>query len=518
VSGLLRHRLVLAVLVILVLGGLFEVAGVSHSVSFSGGTPPHQAQRAPVSLALQGCPGPGSSGPTSSGIALASAPSAAPGAVAAGQAEVIPLTTGGSSAAAAAQRVVRQPGRLTMLSVPAARALPKKTAAKLATVTGSVTTVPGRGGVTIQATGQMSQGLEAEQTGSHGLATARCQSPGTSFWFAGPGTKTVAQLQLYLMNVDSQPADIQVSALTEGIPLAGGADIGIAVPPHGMVVQSLSGLLRGTTVVALHVSASAGLIVAALRESKRGTEPGTWLPPAAAPATRLVLPSIPGTPGSRELYVAVPGSQDAQVKLTAVTSRGSYQPTGGSGIALPGSSASGIPLPSLAGTPAALVVTANVPVTAAMLVGGGSDGSPGAVTAGAGPVQQQGVIADNPGSAAGSAELVLSAPRTAAAVRVTVTGQKSAIDAGSGGTVQIAAGHSVAVRLHPPRGAARTAPFSVVITPLPGSGPVYAGRVIIVRSVVQAILPVVSSPTWVPLPPVRDSLAAVLGGAQSPAG
>ncbi len=515
--GLLRHRLVLAALVIVLLGALFEVAGISHPVSFTGGAAARSPLREPVLLALQGCPGPGSTKPAGSGVAIASAPTASPGLAAAGQAEVIPLATGGSAAAAAAQRVVRQPGRLAMLSVPTARALPKKTAARLSAVTGSVTTTPGRGGVIIQAAGEMSQGLEAEQTGSHGLATARCQPPGTSFWFAGPGTKTVAQLELYLMNVDSQPADVQVSALTEGIPLAGGADIGVAVPPHGMVVQSLSRLLRGTTVAALHVTASAGLIVAALRESKKGAEPGTWLPPAPAPATQLVLPSIPGTPGSRELYVAVPGDRDAQVKLTAVTPRGSYQPTGGSGLALPSGSATGIPLPSLAGTPAALVITASVPVTASMLVSGGSGGSPGAVTAAAEPVQQQGVIADNPGSADGSAELVLSAPRTAAAVRVTVTALRSAIDPGSGGTVQIAAGHSVAVRLRPPRGSARTAPFSVVVTPLPGSGPVYAGRVITVGGVVQSILPVVSSPVWVPLPPVRDSLTAVLS-AQSPAG
>jgi len=50
----------------------------------------------------------------------------------------------------------------------------------------------------------------------------------------------------------------------------------------------------------------------------------------------------------------------------------------------------------------------------------------------------------------------------------------------------------------------------VVITPQPGSGPVYAGRVLTVGSALQSILPVLSSPTWIPLPGVRDSLTTVL--------
>jgi hypothetical protein len=56
-------------------------------------------------------------------------------------------------------------------------------------------------------------------------------------------------------------------------------------------------------------------------------------------------------------------------------------------------------------------------------------------------------------------------------------------------------------------------PFAVVISPLPGSGPVYAGRVISAGGAggtLQAMLPVASSLTTVPLPPVHNAdLAAV---------
>jgi hypothetical protein len=525
VKGLLANRYVLAALIIVVLGGLFELTGISRPVSFAQGSQLHIAKRAAVSTALRGCPGPGSTGATSSGIAMAAVPAAAgpaaagpaaagPAPAGAGRAEVVPLSPQGSATGLAPVRTVSQPGRLALLTVPKAPVLGKKLTRKLtagrAPAGGSVPTTTGRGGMIVQATGAMSSGLEVEQTGTGKLVTGRCNAPGTDFWFIGPAGRSVAEIQLYLMNVGDQPADAQVSALTEGVPLLAGSDIGITIPPHGMVVQSLARLLRGSTVAALHVSTNAGLIVAALRETKKSTQLGAWLPAASAPATRLVLPSVPGSPGTRELYVGVPGTQDAQVKLTAVTSRGSYQPTGGSGIALPGGSAVSIALPSLSGVPAAIVVSANVPVTAAMMVPGGAAGAPGAFTAASGPVREQGVIADNPGSTAGSSALVLSAPHAAASVRVTVTSQKAAITAAVGRAVRIAAGHSVVVRLRPPRGTTKTSAFSVVITPLAGSGPVYAGRVITARGVVQSILPVISSPTWVALPPVRDSQSVVL--------
>ena len=73
----------------------------------------------------------------------------------------------------------------------------------------------------------------------------------------------------------------------------------------------------------------------------------------------------------------------------------------------------------------------------------------------------------------------------------------------------LAAGHTVVVKLTPPRAGGRggrESAFAVVITPLPGSGPVYAGRVTSLVGVVRSILPVASSLSWVPLPAVRSSL------------
>ena len=57
-------------------------------------------------------------------------------------------------------------------------------------------------------------------------------------------------------------------------------------------------------------------------------------------------------------------------------------------------------------------------------------------------------------------------------------------------------------------GAGRKPAFSVIITPLAGSGPLYAGRVVIGSGTggkVQSLLPVISTLTVVPLPKVQNT-------------
>jgi hypothetical protein len=356
----------------------------------------------------------------------------------------------------------------------------------------------------------MAQGLEVEQTGPGGLVTAQCGAPGTTFWFVGPGQATAGTIELYLANTGDSAADAQVSVVTDitkGPPLLGNADNGITVPPHSAVVQSLGQLLQSSKVVALNVTTSVGQVVAAVRESKSAGADGNWLPVTQAPARHLVIPGMSSAPGSRYLYIAVPGTSAAQVKITAVTARGSYQPTGGTGIALLGGSAVAIPLPSLGGVAGAISISASAPVAATLMTSGGPPATPGAPAVSAGPVLEQGVVADNPVGSAGKTELVLSAPRHAATVRITTATTTVAAAGQSGRVVQIAAGSSMVLPEAAPSG--KTAGFSIIVTPLSG-GPVYAGRVISLGGVVQSVLAVPSSPTWIPLPGVTESLSAIL--------
>jgi hypothetical protein len=503
VRRLVANRYVLALLVVIALAAEFGLASLSrHPAALADGPRTPAPARATVSAALRACPAPGSSGATASGLAVATASSGS------GQARVTRLAPAGAATAPAPLHVLNQPGLLSMLNVAVAPPLPR-TLAQANSGGAPVPTSPERGGVMISATGSMARGLEVEQTSAGGLATAPCLGPGTDFWFVGPGQKTSADIELYLMNTDGQAADASVQVLTDSGPVLGSTDAGIGVPPHGLVVQSLAGLVRGSRDLALNVTTSVGRVVAAVLETSGPGQPGAWLPAAQPPASVQVLPGLPAAPGGRQLYVAVPGSGNAQIKVTAITARGSYAPTGGSGLDLPGGSAVSVSLPSMGGIPAAIGVSSNVPVTASMSLSGGAAGAPGAFTAAAAPVQEQGVIAGNPGGpAGGTSALVLSAPKGAAQVRVTeltATGQ-SAAGASAPRTVGLLAGHTVVLPLAAPRQGGRSSPFAVVVTPMAGSGPVYAGRVVTQAGVVRSILPVMSSLTWVPLPAVRSSV------------
>jgi hypothetical protein len=514
VSRLRYRRLIVAAVVVVALAGIYGAAGAKHPAAAVG--QPAQPTHAPVTMATRVCPAPGSPAPTAASVAIAAVPASST----TGTAEVSALTPGGSPSVGSPVATASRPGVLQVVRVNTAAPLSKAAKTGVPGSSPNVTTQAGRGGVEVNATGAMAQGLEVEQASPGGVVTAQCGAPGTSFWFVGPGQSAAGTIELYLMNTGSQPADAQVSALTDvtkGPPLLGNADNGITVPPHGMVVQSLSRLLQSSKIVALNVTTSVGQVVAAVRESRSVRDAGGWLPATQAPARHLVIPGMPRASGSRKLYIAVPGSAAAQLKITAVTSKGSYQPTGGTGIDLLGGSAVEIALPSLGGVPGAITISSSVPVAAAVLVPGGPAGTPGAMAVSSGPLQQQGVVADNPARSAGSTELVLSAPGKAASVRIT-TGTTSISAVGQQGLVeQIKAGSSIEIPERPPTGSKATQ-FELVVTPMSGSGPVYAGRIITSGGTVQSVFPVPSSLTWIPLPGVQNSLSAISAAAHSSAG
>jgi hypothetical protein len=511
VSRLRYGRLIFAAVVVLVLAGIYGAAGVRHPAAAAGKSA--RSTRAEVSMATRVCPAPGSAAPTAGSVAVA----AVPGSSAAGTAVISRLTPDGSSSAGPPVATADKPGVLQVVGIKTAAPLSTAEKAGQPGSSSSVRTQAGRGGVEVNATGAMAQGLEVEQTGASGVVTAQCGAPGTSFWFVGPGQASAGMIELYLMNTGSQPADAQVSVLTDvtkGPALLGNADNGITVPPHGMVVQSLSRLLLESRIIALNVTTSVGQVAAAIRESGSARGSGIWLPATQAPARHLVIPGLPRARGTRELYIAVPaGSDPAEVKVTAVTPTGSYQPTGGNGLPLLGGSVTPIALPSTSGVPGALSISSSVPVVAAELVSGGR---PGVLAVSSGPVLEQGVLADNPARSAGSTDLVLSAPGKAASVRiVTATASVSAV--GQQGIVeQIKAGSSVVIP-ESPKGS-RAAEFALIVTPIAGSGPVYAGRVIATGRTVQSIIPVPSSLTWIPLPAVLNSLSAISAAGHSSAG
>ena len=489
-------RILVPLLVVVALGAVYGLVTYGRSATLGPGRPVPPRSAAATSV-MRACPSLGLAGSAPSDVALIAAPATAGH----GQAQVSRL---GGTASTTVLRSLTSPGQLSVATVRAATV--KRHAATAPPGNLPVPTVAAQGGVVVQASGSMARGLEVEQVAANGIPAARCESPGTDFWFVGPGQQGLARVQLYLVNAGSQTADANVEAFTDAGPLQSSPDTGITVAPHSVVVQSLAAELRGSRAVVLHVRTSVGQVVAAVQESTRAGAGGAWLPVAQEPAPTVVLPGLPAAAGTRQLFVAVPGSQDAHLRLTAVTSRGSYPPTGSTGLDIPGGSAAVIALPSLSGIPAALKLSANVPITASVMLAGGSPGAPGVFTAAALPLQEQGVVAYNKTGGGMASQLVLSAPGRAVTARITEIGPTG--PAGAPQTVQIGAGHSLLTQLGKGGGASRKSAFSVMITPLAGSGQLYAGRVIIGSGAggkLQSMLPVSSALTMVPLPHVQDT-------------
>jgi hypothetical protein len=306
---------------------------------------------------------------------------------------------------------------------------------------------------------------------------------------------------------------VDVSVINDGGQVEAGNDNGITVPPHQTVTESLSSVAHGSGVLAIEVHTSIGRVAADVSAESHGVT--SWLPGTAAPSTRLVIPGVPSSGSTAGLFLADPGPSTAKVTVTAITPQGHISPFGSQSVDLPGQSASYVALSPLGGTTAALQITSNVPVTGAVVVPGSS--GPGVLTAATAPISEQAIVAGNTSGAGMAASVLLSAPGAAARVRLTEIAPASR--AGANGTsssvtasqvVSVKAGHTLAVPVKAPSGAKHDSAFALVITPLPGSGPLYAARVETQdHSSVVSIIPAASALSTISLPPVRDSYDAI---------
>jgi hypothetical protein len=459
-----------------------------------------------VTAAARACP-PVPGGGSGTVAFVAGPPSSSSGsAEGPGQAELAPLPLAGAALRAASPVSQVAPGVLQMLTIPAAQSASKQSASKRNTQVLQ--------GWSVAASGPMAQAMEAEEAQSSGLSSVRCGEPGSDIWFVGPGQQGgAAQVQLDLMNIDALAASVDVAVITDAGRVQAGTATGITVPPHQTVTESLSSLAAGSSVVAIEVHTSIGRVAADVSESSHGGA-ASWLPSAAPPSTQVVIPGVSPSSSAAGLYIVVPGTSNAQVNVVAVTPQGGYRPFGTQTEDLPGGSASYVPLTPLGGTASALELTSNVPVTAAVLVPGSGLGTFTAATA---PISEQAVVAGNSSDSGFGATVVLSAPAGAAQVRLTemaeaavTRGTASGASATASQVVSVRAGHTVTVRVTDPRGAKHGTAFALVITPLAGSGPVYAARVETQgQNTVVSIIPAVSALTTISLPPVRDSYDAI---------
>jgi hypothetical protein len=477
--GFVGYRYAAAVLVLLALLALYGVAAFSRP---SGAARAEPGTRAPVTSALLGCPAPG-------GARLSLLTPGRTGGT--GRADIT-VTRGGAPAGA-----VTSPGAAWSKEVGGGH---------------HGRTDP----YTVRAGGALASGLEVEQTTSvengsdRGLAGVRCTEAGTDLWFLGPGPMDAKDIDLYLTNVDDQAAAVDVRALSGEGPLDTTEGRGTTVAPHSGVVvgigkspEGLGDIVKTARILALHVRVSTGRVSAAVRVHTGDKKGVDWVPQAAPPATHVLMPGIPSGSGSRQLLVAVPGEADAQVKIQVITPKGTFAPEGRDVLDAPAQTVTPVDLEqALSGKAAAVRLTSDRPITAGFVASRGADVAYGGATEALGG---GGVVADNRSGTV----MVLSAPDRAATLRLdTVTGQGAA---GTPQVVKVAAGRTEEISVPVPAGGDKG--FGVVLTPQPGSGPVYAARVLSSGKgdkLLFTILPVTPALTSIAQPPVRDSLTSLI--------
>lgn len=433
-------------------------------------------------------------------IAMSSQTGSAAGgnAAAAGSAllSAIPVAAAGASAAegaTAAQPVtVSVPGTVTTVKVPGEAG------------------ASGAGGAAVAATGQMAEGFEAEQVNSAGMGLVSCTHSGSDMWFVGTGASEGApDIWLYLMNTGAIGASANVTILTD-TGQQNGLNNAITVAPHQVVAENIAPFVRGSQALALHVQTSSGQVAASVWEGD-GTGKGAWLPQAAAPSTTLVIPGLTVARSAARLFVTVPGSTDARLKVVAYTPAGAFPQFSTTPVDASATATTPVTLSSLGASAAGLKLTSNVPIVAGVLVPGAGIGS---FTTATTPVTEQGVVAGNPSGRGLTVGLLLTAPASAAQASITVVaaGAAGGAPASTAQTVTVLAGHTIAVAVTRPPGGE---PFAIVLTPQAGSGPLYAVRVVTtgtggLSAPAASLLPVTSALTVITLPPVKSAYTAVL--------
>lgn len=488
------RRVVLPGSVLLLLALVYVAAWGTGSTGPSAAAGAAAPQTVPVTAVTRDCPPPGP-GTGQGHVAMLAVP---------------PRT-------AAAKTAETAPGATTVTAIPSANSsakAPAGTAAGPATPNVLTFLSPPQAtqyaATEVTATGQLAQGFAAQQAASDGTGAVTCTHPGSDVWFVGTGTSAGgSSTWLYLMNSGTMAASVEVTVLTDS-GLQSGQDNEVTVPPHRYLSVNLASQAQGSTALAVHVQTSSGQVAADMWQA--GGSGGTWIPAAVSPATQLVIPGLTAASGAAKLLVAVPGGQDAELKVTALTTQGKTLPLGTTPTDVPAGSASAFSLSSLGASAAALVVSSSVPVTAEVQVPGNGIGG---FTAAGTPLAGQGVVAGNPSGGGDTVGLVLSAPGAGgrAAVTVIPSSNPERVVPSPAQTLTIQPGHTVQVVVSPPKGS--KGPFSIVVTPLPGSGSLYAARLVMsggsgLSGTLRSLLPVPNVLSEVQLPSASAGYSAVL--------
>lgn len=247
---------------------------------------------------------------------------------------------------------------------------------------------PQTGPITLSAQGPIASGLVGEQlsrgnkTADRGWAEARCEAPRSDQWFVGAGTTPGDTPVVVLANPADTRAIATVTVLTPTGLIAAPVGGNLVLAPHAVQTLNLTTLAPGVAVTAVHIITQTGEVSAAVRDIRtNGTTllGNDWVP-LGEPSPDLTVAGVPGVvvgaQPRRLLYIGVPGSADATVRVTVTTSSGTYVPVGLDSLAVGAQTIATVDLGKVLGSrPGSVHITTEpgvdnqpVPVVAGVLV------------------------------------------------------------------------------------------------------------------------------------------------------
>ena len=227
----------------------------------------------------------------------------------------------------------------------------------------------------VAASGSLAAGLAATQTwkrldsDERGLVATPCLAPTSEAWLLAGGGDPTRRERLVVANPGGNAVTADVTMYGAGGPVAASATSRLVVPPRGRVVVLLDAIAGVEVSPAVHVVATGGLVTAVVEDSwidgavGRGRDDAAT---SAAPATDQVIPGVV-VGGPAMIRVLVPGAAEAVVQARVLTPTGPLALPQGAVTRVPGGSVRDIPIEGLPPGPYAVQLTADQPVTAAVM-------------------------------------------------------------------------------------------------------------------------------------------------------
>ena len=243
--------------------------------------------------------------------------------------------------------------------------------------------LPRQGPVTLRATGALAPAVATTQEWltsdeqTRGLATTPCLPAGSDLWLVAGGDGPGRLERLVLLNPGGNPVTADVSVL--GAAGEVGESRTETVAAGGRATLLLDAWAGDEKQPVVHVVADGGGLQAALSD--------TWLVGSTPRGTETVVPTdhaatvqvVPGAvlDGGGTLRVAVPGDEQAVIKVSVLGKDG-LVPTSGTSVLSVAAGATGeLELPAVSDGPHAVVVTGDVPVVASVVTDAGNGTDPG---------------------------------------------------------------------------------------------------------------------------------------------